>query len=90
MTETDAYDGSNYPPSRELTARERDILSRGLHSVIYPFTEFGWTSFGSSEARAAIMEHTRFYRDPDDIKVLYNILQVIDPRNEVKDPEIPI
>lgn len=35
MDEDDlAYDGSNNPPKRELTARERDILCRVLTDII--------------------------------------------------------
>jgi hypothetical protein len=32
---TDAYDGQNLPPKRELTARERDVLCRMLTFVLH-------------------------------------------------------
>ena len=88
-----AYDGSNNPPRRELTARERDILCRGLHSILYPFGH-GWHSLGSKEAREAIKKHTRFLGgSSEDLKVLYNINLVMSPRDDTQNveefPEIP-
>jgi hypothetical protein len=36
MDDTLAYDGSNNPQKRELTARERDILCKVIREIIEP------------------------------------------------------
>lgn len=77
-----AYSGSNYPPKRDLTARERDILARLLHSLVYPFQVegTGWDGEREAKEREAIRKYTRAFRAEDDIKVVHNILLAIDPR----------
>lgn len=82
-----AYDGSNNPPKRDLTARERDILVRLLSDVLYyarnnppewvqmPAIPFGGWKFGPVPIR---------HGEDNFLDVLREIRHVIDPREGVK------
>lgn len=62
-----AYDGSNEPQKRELTARERDILVRMLSDVIY--------GLRTQEQRAEVRVSY------DEFQHYINIRKAIDPRS---------
>lgn len=80
-----AYDGSNNPPKRDLTARERDILVRVINDILNHkrhnppvFMEFGDGEFP--------IPHWKFAPVPirigegDLFHTLWNIRNAIDPR----------
>jgi hypothetical protein len=82
-----AYDGSNNPPKRELTARERDILVRIINDILDHkrhnppvFREFGSDEFP--------IPHWEFAPVPirigegDLFHTLWKIREAIDPRDE--------
>ena len=80
-----AYNGEWLAPTRELTARERDILTRVLASIIRPFTRrpeapLPFDTY-SIEARRAFERHIS-WGEASDIKTLDTIRRVLDPRSE--------
>jgi hypothetical protein len=77
--EEKAYNGQYQPPLRSLTARERDILSRVLHSLVYPWMPSVIMRADPfySAARENINRYTRIDGDQ---QVLYEIERVITPR----------
>lgn len=78
--EDTAYDGfSKRKPRRKLTARERDILTRVLGSLVRPYYERNWEDPYYAEARAAFSKYTRLDHDAETMAVIMN---VINPRDE--------
>lgn len=76
-----AYDGSNNPPKRDLTARERDILCRVISDVLRPAS----TSNGKPIPVSTWDSIPIRVGEPDFLNVLYEIRGVIDPRKSLKD-----
>jgi hypothetical protein len=71
-----AYDGSNEPQARELTARERDILCRIISDILH---SIGNVQHGEARFHA-LMRCIRLY--PKDGLVLAGIRDAIDPRRD--------
>lgn len=76
---TTAYDGSNAPQTRELTARERDILCRIISDIL---TAVRRGIHGDGELLDHLMRCIRL--DSGDGKILLEIRNVIDPRRETE------
>lgn len=76
-----AYDGSSAEPMRDLTPRERDILVRLIHSVLWPWNPYNRdTADRRHDAQTAILRHTRAVADPSDVVTLQGIADAVNPR----------
>lgn len=88
MDEDDlAYDGSNNPPKRELTARERDILCRVLSEILNHARHNPpvWSDglFDGSPIPGWIWGPVPItIGEPGFFGVLWEIRKIINPRNE--------
>ncbi len=72
-----AYDGSNKPQSRELTARERDILTRILNDILHVLRKT------RSLDSLNFMDGQGFIRmGLEEVPKLVEIRRVIDPRED--------
>lgn len=74
---TRAFDGSNEPPRRELTARERDILCRVLDSIVYPFLSQHGGDPAMAERRAGLVKLVNIDLDA---QVLDELRRILSPR----------
>ena len=79
--EEKAYNGEYLPQRRDLTPRERDILARVLHSIVYPFYSnvIARNDPFHNSARKAIRKYLSLEGDH---QVLYDIMHVVNPRSE--------
>jgi hypothetical protein len=75
-----AYDGSNRPQDRELTARERDILCRVLNDILIPIK----LNYRRGEPIPANILDCVSIRvgESDFLNILDRIRTVINPREE--------
>jgi hypothetical protein len=80
---TDAYDGSNNPPKRELTARERDILVRVISDILN-HVRYGYLSRTTAHIAASILLGSVpiRYGEREFLNVLVSIRDAITPRND--------
>lgn len=74
-----AYNGENEPPARNLSARERDILTRVLGSLVRPYFANNAEDKYYIEARSAFAKYTSIDQD---VQTLHIIRQVLEPRAE--------
>lgn len=82
-----AYDGSDEPPRRELTARERDILCRVLRDIITPYRRASQHLHAGLPIRQEDKEHAARVEGvidlwPGDVQILCEIKHAIDPRRD--------
>ncbi len=74
----DAYDGSSAPPSRELTARERDVVCRVFADIRAILLNGG----GMPGTGNAPVLPVRGFNTPEEVAMLFAIPEAIDPRRE--------
>jgi hypothetical protein len=76
---TDAYDGSNNPPKRELTARERDILVRVISDILNHVRRGYERGVAASILLGAVPIR---YGEREFLNVLNSIRDAITPRDD--------
>jgi hypothetical protein len=74
-----AYDGSNAPPKRKLTARERDIICRLINDDLYAIRKSvewhqGYRGHGQRPYEGRTSQ--------EEVPILQGILKAINPRTD--------
>lgn len=75
-----AYDGSNRPQERDLTARERDVLCRILYDVLRPAVDFQ-NNTGQMVIPSSIYDSVPIrVGEISFLQIINTIIKVINPR----------